>query len=160
MDHSIAAERGARVSFPPPLVFLAAVLLGVAAPYVGAPGRAPVYRTVSLIGGLAVLVLGVALIAAARILFVRTGQSPMPWKPTPELILNGPYRFSRNPMYLGCTVVVLGLGLALNNLWISLFAVPALLAVHFIAVLPEERYLSDKFGESYERYLARVRRYL
>jgi len=63
-------------------------------------------------------------------------------------------------MYIGVTLVELGLGLALNNLWISLFAVPALLTVHFIAVLPEERYLSEKFGESYKVYLAQVRRYL
>jgi protein-S-isoprenylcysteine O-methyltransferase Ste14 len=160
MNRSIAAERGARVSFPPPLIFLAAIFLGVAVPYAGAPAHAPVERAMSLIGGIVVLALGVGLIASARILFVRTGQSPAPWRPTPELILNGPYRFTRNPMYVGCTLVVLGLGLASNNLWISLSAAPALLAVHFIAVLPEERYLSAKFGGRYETYLARVRRYL
>jgi len=63
-------------------------------------------------------------------------------------------------MYLGVTLVELGLGLAVNNLWISLFAAPALLTVHFIAVLPEEKYLNEKFGESYKAYLSRVRRYL
>jgi protein-S-isoprenylcysteine O-methyltransferase Ste14 len=93
-------------------------------------------------------------------LFTRTGQSPFPWKPTPQLILQGPYRFTRNPMYVGVTVFLIGLGLALNNLWISLFAAPALLAVHFIAVLPEERYLTEKFGDSYRSFLARVRRYI
>jgi protein-S-isoprenylcysteine O-methyltransferase Ste14 len=55
---------------------------------------------------------------------------------------------------------VIGLGLAVNNLWISLFAAPALLVVHFIAVLPEERYLAEKFGESYRSFRAQVRRYL
>ena len=99
-------------------------------------------------------------VASARILFMRTGQNPAPWKPTPELVLKGPYRFTRNPMYLGLTLFEVGLGLALNNLWISLFAAPALLAVHFIAVRPEETYLSKKFGESYKTYLAQVRRYL
>ena len=63
-------------------------------------------------------------------------------------------------MYLGVTLFELGLGLAVNNLWISLFAAPALLTVHFIAVLPEEKYLSEKFGESYKAYLAQVSRYL
>jgi protein-S-isoprenylcysteine O-methyltransferase Ste14 len=48
----------------------------------------------------------------------------------------------------------------MNNLWIVLFALPALLTVHLIAVRPEERYLTEKFGESYTRYLSRVRRYL
>ena len=92
--------------------------------------------------------------------FIRTGQSPIPWKPSPELILRGPYRFTRNPMYLGVTLVETGLGIALNNLWISFFALPALLIVHFIAVLPEEKYLSEKFGDSYRGYLSRVRRYI
>jgi len=96
----------------------------------------------------------------ARNLFVRTGQNPTPWTPSPELLLAGPYRFTRNPMYLGVTLFQLGLGLAVNNLWISLLAAPALLVVHFTAVLPEEKYLSEKFGEDYKAYLVKVRRYL
>lgn len=96
----------------------------------------------------------------AHKLFKRTGQNPVPWTPSPELILEGPYRFTRNPMYLGLTLFQVGIGFAINNLWISLFAAPALLVVHFIAVLPEERYLTEKFGESYKAYLVKVRRYL
>jgi protein-S-isoprenylcysteine O-methyltransferase Ste14 len=63
-------------------------------------------------------------------------------------------------MYLGVTLFQVGLGVTLDNFWISLFSVPALSTVHFIAVLPEERYLTEKFGEPYVRYLVRVRRYL
>lgn len=153
-------ERGAQVRFPPPLVFLGCVLLGVAFHYVVVPAPVPVGRAISATSGLLLLLGGVGVIASARIHFKRTGQSPVPWKPSPELILKGPYRFTRNPMYLGVTLFELGLGLAVNNLWISLFAAPALLIVHFIAVRPEERYLSEKFGESYRVYVARVRRYL
>jgi protein-S-isoprenylcysteine O-methyltransferase Ste14 len=160
MSHSIPSERGARVSFPPPLVFVSGILLGVVCRYAVGPAPAPFDRTIGLVVGVAVVMIGVGLIASARILFLRTRQSPIPWKPTPELIFSGPYRFTRNPMYLGMTVIILGLGLALDILWISLFAAPALLVVHFIAVLPEERYLSEKFGDSYREYLTRVRRYL
>jgi protein-S-isoprenylcysteine O-methyltransferase Ste14 len=141
-------------------VFLGGTLLGVGLGYLVAPARLPVDRPISIIGGLVVLLVGVGFIASARMLFQRTGQSPMPWKPSPALILQGPYRFTRNPMYVGITLVQIGLGLALNNLWISSFAVPALVVVHFVAVRPEERYLSEKFGESYKAYLAQVRRYL
>jgi protein-S-isoprenylcysteine O-methyltransferase Ste14 len=155
-----SVERGAKVRFPPPLVFLTCVLLGVAVGYVVAPAPVPVGRAISVIGGLLLLIVGLGFIASARILFQRTGQSPIPWKPSPTLILRGPYRFTRNPMYVGITLFELGLGLAANNLWISFFAVPALLIVHFIAVLPEETYLSEKFGESYKVYLGQVRRYL
>jgi protein-S-isoprenylcysteine O-methyltransferase Ste14 len=132
----------------------------VAFQYVVAPAPVPVGRAISAIGGILILMAGLGFIASARILFSRTGQNPVPWKPSPELILKGPYRFTRNPMYLGITFFELGLGLAVNNLWISLLAAPALLTIHFIAVRPEERYLSDKFGKSYKAYLAQVRRYL
>ena len=117
-------------------------------------------RGLRLAAAVLILACGVSLVASARILFKRTGQNQIPWKPTPELILQGPYRFTRNPMYVGVTLFVIGLGLAVNNLWISLFAAPALLVVHFIAVLPEERYFAAKFGESYRSFLAQVRRYL
>jgi protein-S-isoprenylcysteine O-methyltransferase Ste14 len=109
--------------------------------------------------GLLMIAAGIGFIAAARRHFVRTGQSPIPWKPTPELIFQGPYRLTRNPMYVGMTLIQVGFGVAVNNFWISVFALPALLIVHFIAVVPEERYLSEKFGQSYRDYLGSVRRY-
>jgi protein-S-isoprenylcysteine O-methyltransferase Ste14 len=159
-DPKTARERGADVRFPPPLVFLIAVLAGVALRYAGVPLRAPVSRPLGLSAGLLVIAFGVAIVAPARIMMLRTKQSPIPWKPTPELILQGPYRFTRNPMYVGVTLIQVGVGLAFDNLWISLLAIPALAVVHFIAVLPEERYLTSKFGEPYRSYLTRVRRYL
>ncbi len=160
MIQSSSTERGADVRFPPPLIFLICILAGVVFHYAVTPAPVPIDRTISAVGGVLVLMIGLGFIASARTLFVRTGQSPIPWKPSPELIFKGPYRVTRNPMYLGITLFEIGFGLAVNNLWISLFAVPALLTVHFIAVLPEERYLSRKFGDGYNTYRARVRRYL
>src|SRR5262245_52606428 len=139
-----AAERGANVRFPPPLVFLGLTLIGVALRY--AAGPFPPSGSWAMWLGLAVVLAGLVTGVSARNWFVRTGQSPIPWKPTPELILRGPYRFTRNPMYLGLTLIQTGLGLALGNLWISVLAPVALLLVHFIAVVPEEAYLSRKFG--------------
>jgi protein-S-isoprenylcysteine O-methyltransferase Ste14 len=160
MNDAISTERGARVAFPPPLVFLSSIFLGVVCRYMVAPAHLPVDSAIRIIAGLLVILTGVGFIVWAQVFFARTGQNPIPWKPTPELIFQGPYRFTRNPMYLGMTLVVVGFGLALNNLWISLFALPGLLVVHVMAVLPEERYLSEKFGESYKQYLAQVRRYI
>jgi protein-S-isoprenylcysteine O-methyltransferase Ste14 len=74
--------------------------------------------------------------------------------------VKGPYRFTRNSTYVGITLIEIALGVALTNLWVSLFALPALATVHFLAVRPEERYLREKFGESYAAYMERVRRYL
>ncbi len=159
MTDATAAERGANVHFPPPLVFVGFTLLGVMLRYTVGPIPFPAtFRTRLL--GVVVLLAGLTIIISARTLFTRTGQSPVPWKPTPELILRGPYRFTRNPMYVGVTCVQIGLGVAVSNPWIALLAPLALLTVHFIAVLPEERYLAEKFGPSYNEYCASVRRYL
>jgi protein-S-isoprenylcysteine O-methyltransferase Ste14 len=155
-----SGERGARVRFPPPLVFLGAILAGLAVGRWLVAAPIPIPRTPRIVMGALLIVAGIALAASARIYFLRTGQSVIPWTPTPELIFRGPYQFTRNPMYVGMTLLTLGLGVALNNLWISLFALPALLIVHVIAVLPEEKYLSEKFGDSYRTYLGRVKRYL
>ncbi len=160
MPQPDAEERGARVRIPPPLVFVAGIFLGVALHHWVLPAHVPGSRAISAVAGILLLVVGLGLVIWARVHFFRTGQNPMPWKPTPELIFGGPYLFTRNPMYVGVTIFQIGLGVALSNLWISLFALPALLVVHFIAVLPEERYLSEKFGESYTTYLTRVRRYV
>jgi protein-S-isoprenylcysteine O-methyltransferase Ste14 len=153
-------EGGARVRFPPPLVFLIFILVGVVFQRAVRPLTIPAGRPHRVIGGIVLMAVAVCLFAPALVSFRRTGQHPRPWKPTPELIPNGPYRFTRNPMYVAMTLFVLGLGIGLNDLWVSLSAPISLLAVHFIAVLPEERYLAEKFGESYRGYVARVRRYL
>jgi protein-S-isoprenylcysteine O-methyltransferase Ste14 len=159
MSPVASGERGANVRFPPPFVYLIFILLGVALRY-AAPLPVPVNRYVAVAAALAVVLAGFFLIADAWKILRRTGQDPAPWKPSPELVLGGSYRFTRNPMYVGLTGIQIGLGLALDNLWISLLAAFSLLAVHFIAVLPEEKYLSEKFGDSYKTYLIKVRRYL
>src|SRR5262245_33350471 len=112
-------ERGARVRFPPPLVFLLYVVSGLVVARLIAPAHAPLSCPVRLGVGLPVQLAGVSLVASARVLFWRTRQSPTPWSPTPELIFRGPYRFSRNPMYVGVTIFTIGLGVTLDNLWIS-----------------------------------------
>lgn len=159
MSQAESAERGANVRYPPPTVYVAFILLGWGLSY-AATLPVPGPRYVSLAAGLAILLAGLCLIAGAIKLFRRTGQEPAPWKPSPELVLSGAYRFTRNPMYLGLTCIQAGLGLAVNNLWITLLAPFSLLAVHFLAVVPEEKYLTEKFGESYRNYMTKVRRYL
>jgi protein-S-isoprenylcysteine O-methyltransferase Ste14 len=160
MAKSGSGERGADVRFPPPLVWLGGVILGLIIHYFVMPISFPIARTARFALSGALLGLGVGLPLSARGLFKKTGQSVRPWAPTPQLIFDGPYRFTRNPMYVGLTLFEIGLGLLLNSVWVSALALPALGIVHFIAVLPEEKYLSEKFGDSYRNYLGRVRRYL
>ena len=160
MAQSDSAEKGADVRFPPPLVFLGGVILGLIIQYFVRAVTFPIAREARFAISGVLFGLGIGLAVAARGLFKKTGQSVRPWEPTPELIFNGPYKFTRNPMYVGLTLLEIGVGLLLNNVWVSAFALLALATVHVIAVLPEERYLSTKFGDSYRNYRGRVRRYL
>lgn len=84
----------------------------------------------------------------------------LPGSPTTSLVTTGPFRLSRNPLYVGFTVLHAGLALALGSTW-ALAGLPvAVLAVLWGAILPEEAYLQEKFGPVYKAYRARVRRWL
>ncbi|HJZ87710.1 MAG TPA: isoprenylcysteine carboxylmethyltransferase family protein [Polyangia bacterium] len=152
-------QGGARVRFPPPVVFLGFLLLGAFVHYL-VPLRFPLAGSIRLGAGALLVVVAIVLFLTAMRLFRATGQHPRPWLPTPSLIVEGPYRFSRNPLYLALTLVQIGVGLLLDDVWILALSAASLAVVHFIAVLPEEAYLLDKFGEPYRKYMASVRRYL
>jgi protein-S-isoprenylcysteine O-methyltransferase Ste14 len=77
-----------------------------------------------------------------------------------RLITSGPYAFSRNPMYVGWTLINLGIGLAANNLWILILLIIVIVYTHRFVVLKEEQILEDQFGEQYQIYKGEVRRYL
>ena len=110
--------------------------------------------------GLALVALGVAAIAWVLSGMRRTHQDPDPRKPTPELIVGGPFRFSRNPIYVGMALVQSGVGLALGNPWILLLLAPTLWILQRGVIEKEEAYLTRKFGDAYSRYRASVRRWL
>ena len=160
MDEATSKHGGARVRVPPPLVFLASIGVGVGLRYVVAPPPLPFARVMHVIVGALLFVVGLALGMPAFGLFKRSGQDPAPWKPSPSLVLQGPYRYTRNPMYIGMTLIQIAIGFFAANLWVVLLAAASLIVVHYTAVLPEERYLREKFGDDYERFKKRVRRYL
>ena len=94
------------------------------------------------------------------ILFRRSGQNENPWKPTPAIVERGPFRFSRNPMYLQMVLVCIGISLLLANFWILLLTPLVAWMLQRYAILPEEAYLERKFGEPYRAYKRRVRRWI
>jgi protein-S-isoprenylcysteine O-methyltransferase Ste14 len=83
-----------------------------------------------------------------------------PWKPTTAIVTTGPYRFTRNPAYLGMALVYVGIALLAEALWV-LVPLPFVLAIIDRAVIArEERYLQRKFGHEYLDYKATVRRWI
>jgi protein-S-isoprenylcysteine O-methyltransferase Ste14 len=117
-------------------------------------------RSVTLWPGLVLAGLGLALGIWGRKTMTRAGTNVNPGRPTTTIVASGPFRFTRNPLYVAITAVFLGLTLAINTWWGVVALVPMLLVMHRGVVLREERYLESKFGESYRQYRARVRRYL
>ncbi len=151
---------GATVRFPPPLVYLLAVIAGVVGHAFLLPLPLELGPGSRIAGALAAAGPGAALIAGALGLFRRTGQDPKPWKSTPEVISTGVYRFTRNPMYVGMALIQIGIGIGLANGWILALVPPVLVVVYASAIRHEERYLERKFGETYLEYKRSVRRWL
>jgi protein-S-isoprenylcysteine O-methyltransferase Ste14 len=93
-------------------------------------------------------------------LFHHADTTPNPMRPTTALVFTGPYRFTRNPMYLGLALLQAGLAMVTNALWPLLTLAPVIMAVRRLVIDREERYLEAKFGEEYRAYKTRVRRWL
>lgn len=143
----------------PPVIYLASLGVGLLLHFLwplGVVGGAALRIAL----GVAALGAGVLLVAVSIRALHRTQQDPDPRKPTPALVFEGPFLRSRNPIYVGLTLIQLGIGLALGSAWILLMLVPALLVMHYGVVLREEAYLERKFGDAYREYVARVRRWL
>jgi protein-S-isoprenylcysteine O-methyltransferase Ste14 len=157
-----AETDAARVRVFPPGVPLIVVLLGMVLqrfwPVLPGLSLPPAVRYG--LGGLIVLgsILGLGLRAVRTMR--RTGQDENPWKPSPSLIEAGPYRFTRNPMYLQIVIVCVGFSLLLANPWILILTPAGALVLQELAIRPEEEYLERKFGEAYVAYKRRVRRWI
>jgi protein-S-isoprenylcysteine O-methyltransferase Ste14 len=157
----VADQHGdaATVRFPPPLVYLAAVILGALLHAYVLPFRYDIGFGARIAAGTAIALLGTAVMGGALGLFRRTGQDPKPWKTTPEIITTGVYRFTRNPMYLGMALLQAGIGIGFANGWILALLPPVLVIIYTIAIRPEEAYLESKFGDVYTGYKKSVRRW-
>lgn len=112
-----------------------------------------------LIAGLLAAV-AIAIIVQGRRALAKAGTNVNPALPTTALVTSGPYGISRNPLYVGLTLIFLAMTLCENSWW-GVIVLPALVvALHHGIVLREERYLEGKFGDAYRQYRLKVRRYV
>lgn len=148
----------AQVMVMPPLVFLGYLIGALLVNWV-VPFTVP-WMLVVRIGGGIMVIAGFWLAGSAFSRMTKAHTSPDPHQPTTVLITKGPYRFTRNPIYLGFFLIYLGFTLLAGTLW-GLIASPfLLLTVTNAAIRAEENYLEDKFGEQYADYRSRVRRWI
>jgi protein-S-isoprenylcysteine O-methyltransferase Ste14 len=110
--------------------------------------------------GIALAMIAVAIAVWGSRTMRIAGTNVNPSLPTTVVVTSGPFRFSRNPLYVALTLFYLGLTLALDTWWGIVVLVPLLIILHYGVVRREERYLEQKFGEAYRQYRSSVRRYL
>ncbi|MEE1612955.1 methyltransferase family protein [Microvirga sp. CF3016] len=149
----------AQVLIRPPLAWGLAVLAGLSlhwlVPLPFLPATVPAAWL-----GTAVFVLALALVVWAIVTMSRAGSNVPTNRPTTTIVENGPYRFTRNPIYLGMFLGLIGLGIAFDNLWLLIMLVLFVIVIRYGVVAREEAYLDRKFGDSYRVYHSRVRRWL
>ena len=142
----------------PPLLYGAALIVILALRWFW---PMPIFaHAIALWSGLALVVFAVTIAMWGRRAMHAAGTNISPLRPATAVVTNGPFRFSRNPLYVSLTLLYLGLTLAFNTWWGIVGLVPLLIVMHYGVVVREERYLEQKFGETYRQYRSTVRRYL
>lgn len=160
MAKAEADRSGAAVRFPPPLVPLLIVLIGSGLNYLWPAGIELQSPGRYWVGGFIVVASMLTLGLWPVLLFRRSDQSVIPWTETPSILQKGPYRFTRNPMYLQMVLVCLGFSIMLANGWILGMTPVCAWLLHALAIKHEEAYLEEKFGKSYRDYKKAVRRWI
>lgn len=149
----------AHVLIPPPLAWIVCAAIGYGLDFLTPlPFMPPAWPNIWI--GVGVGVLGFVLIAVATFRFASDGADVRPETPTDVVVTTGIYRFSRNPIYLGMFIAMIGAAIGFDTLWIAIMLVPFYTVIHYGVVAREEAYLEAKFGEAYAVYKSAVRRWL
>ena len=147
----------AGVIAPPPAIYLIAILIGVMIDYFFPFSFMPENFQLPL--GLLIILLAAILMALGIREFKKAETNVSPNKPVTAVITSGPFRYTRNPLYVSLSFVLIGIGIWLDNIWIITMLVPVLILIHYGVVKREEQYLTKKFEEKYLIYRGSVPRW-
>lgn len=148
----------ARVIAPPPLIYVAVFAVGCALDRCYPVSLRPDHSAGWL--GWAIFAAGLGVLALSGAYLNRAGTPVNPYRPSTTLVTAGPYRYSRNPLYVALTLAYLGVAVVMNTVWPVMLLPGLLLLMRWGVISREERYLERRFGDEYRRYQARVRRWL
>lgn len=149
----------AQVIIRPPIAWGLAVIAGLVLHWLIPLPFLPAYLPTGWFGAI-LFTLALVLFAWAIVTMTRAGSNVPTNLPTITIVESGPYRFTRNPIYLGMLLGLVALAIALDNLWLLMTLVPFALTIRYGVVAREEAYLERKFGDVYRGYRLRVRRWL
>ena len=153
-------DNSAKVTFPPPLVFIGFLLAGLVIDDIAGLDGFGLPLSLRLLLAAAMIGPGIALIFSALGGFRKAGTPPEPWREVTAFVASGVYRFTRNPMYLGMAAISLGLTVALESTAALLLLPIAIIAIRTQVIAREEAYMQQAFGTPYSDYCKRVRRWL
>ena len=143
----------------PPIAWGLAVLAGLILQWIAPLRFMPAAVPSRWLGGV-LFMLAIALFTWAIATITRAGSNVPTSLPSTTIVAAGPYRFTRNPIYLGMFLAIIGLAIAFDSLWLFVTLVPFAFTIRYGVVAREETYLERKFGDAYRLYCARVRRWL
>lgn len=158
-SHQPLAPDHANVVAFPPAVFLGSFVLGFLLQRLLPAVTWPASRLFGA-AGLTLAALGLGLLAWAALTMRRAKTAIYPGHSTTTIVTGGPYRYTRNPMYLGLTSAYVGVALVANWAWPLVTLGPALIVVRYGIIGREEAYLSAKFGNAFVEYMQRVPRWI
>src|ERR1700676_1543103 len=144
------APDSARIIAPPPLLGLICIIAGFIAEHFKPLPLFSGHRAIEIATGVALFVLSVAIVFVAMRQFIAHGTHPSPYRPVQALVVDGIYKFSRNPIYVAFLLVMVAFALWSNSLWFLVATVVAFVLLHFGVVKREEHYLSQKFPDAYD----------
>lgn len=156
--HAVMKPDTTQVTIPPPVIYFGCLFAGVAVDYIWPFPLLPKAMQYPL--GVTVIGLSVLLFGWALIAFSRSNTSINHAKATTELISSGPFRFSRNPVYVSMSLLVIGIGITIDSIWVVGMVLPAITLTYYLIILKEEIYLERKFGDEYRSYKSKVRRWI
>ena len=152
-------DQGPGVRLPPPLLILAAIVIGAAVDRVFPIGF-PAAAFTGWLGG-ALVLLAVILGPGLSFREYRRAKTPVrPDRSATALVTTGPFRYTRNPMYLSFLILQTGVGLWMRNAWVILLLLPVTAWLRWRVIAAEERHMIRQFGQAYADYQAKVRRWL
>ena len=149
----------ANVVIPPPIAWAIAFVAGLAVDWLYPLPFVPMALSRGWLGS-GVFAVGFALAIWAVVTVRRAGTRVEANKPTTTIVANGPYRFTRNPIYIGMFVGQAGLAIGFDSLWMIVMLMPFYLFIRYGVIAREEAYLDRKFGAVYGLYKSRIRRWL
>ena len=153
-----SVQDSARVKIPPPLTYAvglgAGLLLSRWIPSRWLPAA------ICRISGWTLVVAACSLAVPSLALFFRKKTAIRPDRPASTLAVSGPYRLTRNPMYLSLALAYAAIAILNQSIWALVFLLPVLFIINRYVIMPEERYLERRFGAMYVQYKTRVGRWI